>query len=127
MKGWPDRSAAVRIADRVEELFFLQLSVRLTQLVSQSGSNHGEWKEYTSNAKVHARLQDGWTEHEEQTLRSSDTDYCQRQREIAELQATADPGALEEPYRMAKRDPEFIAAAWQLSHTVYALDQELAL
>jgi hypothetical protein len=52
MKGWPDRSATVRIANRVEELFFLQLSVRLTQLVSQSGSNHGEWKEYTSTAKV---------------------------------------------------------------------------
>jgi hypothetical protein len=33
---------------------------------------------------------------------------------------------VEEPFEMAKHDPELIAAGWKLNN-VYAVDQELAL
>ena len=127
IKGWPDRGAAVRITTRVQELFFAQLSARLTHFVLQNGSDDTTWNEYTNTAKVHERLQECWSEHEEQTLRLRDRAYAQIQSEITALQAIADPQSLEEPFRMARRDPELIAAAWELDKTVRALDRELAL
>jgi hypothetical protein len=111
----------------VQELFFSQLSARLTHLVLQSGSDDNTWNDYTNTAKVHRRLQELWSEHEEQTLRLRDMAYPQIQSEITELQAIADPQALEEPFRMARRDPELITAAWKLDNTVRSLDRELAL
>jgi hypothetical protein len=110
----------------VQELFSSRLSARLTHLVLQNGSDDATWSDYTSAAKVQERLQEGWSEQEEQTLRLRDAEYAQMQSKIAQLQALADPPALEEPFRMARRDPELVAAAWKLNNTVFALDRELA-
>jgi hypothetical protein len=126
LKGWPDRSEAVRTAAKLQELFIAQLSARLTHLVSRAGSGD-IWNEYTTTAQVQGRVQEGWTEGEEQALRSYDAAYSQIQPKIDELQAIADSEAVEEPFEMAKRDRELIAAGWKLNNTVYALDQELAL
>jgi hypothetical protein len=127
LKGWPDRSAAVRNAARLQELFYEILSLRLKHLVLRSASNDIGWNEYTSTEKVQVRVQDGWSEHEEQTLRLRDTAYAQIQSEITKLQAAADPETLIEPFNMAKRDPELVSAGWRLNNTVLALDRELAL
>jgi hypothetical protein len=126
IKGWPDRSAAIRISTRVQELFSLQLSARLTHLVRRHGSDDALWSAYTSTAKVQERLQEGWSDQEEAVLQKENGEYAQIQIKIAQLQALADPAALEEPFGMARRDPEFIAAAWKLNNTVFALDRELA-
>ncbi len=117
----------MRITTRVQQLFFSQLSVRLTHLVLQNGADDTAWNDYTNTAKVHERVQERWSEHEEQMLRLRDTAYAQIQSEITALQAIADPQSLEEPFKMAKRDPELIAAAWELDNPVRALDRELAL
>jgi hypothetical protein len=85
------------------------------------------WNEYTSTAKVHERLQRGWSEDEEQALRLCEKAYARMQSEIAELQATADPPSLDGPFTMAKRDPELISAGSKLDSTIRALDQELSL
>ena len=126
LKGWPDRSAAVRTATRLQELYFSQLSARLTHLVSR-GDMGAPWKEYATTAQVQGRVQEGWTEQEEAALRSYDAAYCQLQPKIDALEAIADSEAVDGPFEMAKRDPELIAAGWKLNNTVYALDQELAL
>jgi hypothetical protein len=126
-KGWPDRVAVIRESTRLQELFFARLSARLAHLVLQNDSEGVAWNEYTNNLKVHERIQDFWSESEERALRSRDEAYVQLESRIAELQSVADPQALEEPFRMAKRDPELISAGWDLDRTVRALDEELAL
>lgn len=126
IKGWPDRGVAIRNATRVQELFFLQLSARLTHLVLQNGSDDTAWNDCTSTARVQERLQDRWGEHEEHTLRSRDAAYAQIQSEISRLQAIADTRSLEEPFRMARRDPELMAAARELNDVVLSLDRKLA-
>jgi hypothetical protein len=127
IKGWPDRSAVVRNATRVQALFFSQLTARLIHLVLRNGTDDTMWNGYTTTSKVHRRLQDQWSEHEEQTLRLRDPTYAEIQGEITALQASADPDALVEPFNMAKRDPELVAAGWKLNDTTLALDRELAL
>ena len=127
LKGWPDRSAAIRNATQLQELYFSQLSARLTHLVLQEGSDDVNWLDYTNTFKVHERLQDRWSEHEEQTLRLSDSAYSQIESEISKREAAADPEILIEPFNMAKRDPELIAAGHELNDTTFALDRKLAL
>ena len=127
IKGWPDRRAPARTAARIQELYFSQLSARLSHLVLQNGSDDTAWNAYTNTAKVQERLQEGWTERDERALRSRDSAYVRIESEIVALQAIADPEALDGPYAMAKRDPELIAAGWKLNNTVWELDRELAL
>lgn len=127
LKGWPDKKAAVRNATYLQELFYERLSVRLKHLVLRSGLDEIRWNEYTSTAKVHERLQGGWSESEEQALRLCDKAYARMQSEIAKLQATADPPALDGPFTMAKRDPELVSAGSKLDSTIRALDRELSL
>lgn len=127
LKGWPDRSVAIRNAARLQELYYSLLSARLNHLVLQNGSDDATWNNHTNTLKVHERLQDQWSEREEQTLRLSDTAYAQIQSEITKLEAAADPEALIEPFNMAKRDPELVSAGWRLNNTVLDLDRELAL
>jgi len=119
----------MRDSTTLQGLFFSPLSARLAHLVLQSGLDDAVWRGCTSTLKVHERLEDGWTELEEQTLRLRDATYVQLQSKIAELQtqAMSDSEALKEPFRMAKRDPEFIAEAWKLDETVRSLDRELAV
>ena len=126
IKGWPDRVRPARIAARVQELYASQFSARLIYLVLENGLDDAEWSNYTSTAQVQERLQDRWSEHEEHSLRSRDMAYAKLEGEIAQLQAASDPEALEEPYSMAKRDPELIVAAWKLNNTVWELDRKLA-
>lgn len=127
IKGWPERVQAARTAAKVQELFFSQLAARLTHLTLENPSDDTEWSTYTSTAQVQERLQGRWGEQEELALRLRDKTYAQIESEIATLQAIADPEALDEPYRMAKRDPELIAAGWKLNNTVWELDRALAL
>jgi hypothetical protein len=127
LKGWPDRADKIRHNTRFHELQMLQLVARLSHLVRHGNSAGSSWCETTSTAEVQRRLQEGWTEEEERVLRSSDAAYVQLGDEIANLVATGDAEALEEPFRMAKRDPELTASAWELNNTVLALDHELAL
>jgi len=111
LKGWPDRRAGIDNAARVQELF---LHIRLNDLVRREGSGTLTWDSYTDTAKVHARLQEGWSDEEEQALRLSESTYHPMQSEIEKLQAIADPAALDGPYEMAKRDPELISAGNRL-------------
>ncbi|MGC1458387.1 MAG: hypothetical protein WA825_08940 [Steroidobacteraceae bacterium] len=82
---------------------------------------------YTNTAEVQGRLQEGWSELEEQALRTCNAEYVQICNAIAEMTATANRAALLEPHRMAKGDPEFVAAAWQFDREIRALDDLLAL
>jgi hypothetical protein len=69
------------------------------------GSDDAKLSGYTNTAKVHERLQGGWSEQEEQALRLCNTAYAKMQGEISKLQAAADPVGLDKPFLMAKRDP----------------------
>jgi hypothetical protein len=60
-------------------------------------------------------------------LRSSDAAYIQLEVDIAEMLATTDAEALAEPLKMAKRDPELVASAWEFHNTVLAIDREMSL
>jgi hypothetical protein len=126
LKGWPDRRAAIHSSARLQQLFFERLPMRLKYLVLQSSTDNIRWNEYTNTQKVHLRVQEGWAEEEEQALRSCDKGYAQIQSEILEVEATTDPPALVDPFAMAKRDPELLAAWSKLNTTVLALDRELA-
>jgi hypothetical protein len=99
----------------------------LKYLVLRSASDDIGWNEYTSTEKVHVRVQDGWSEDEEQALRLCDNVYAQMQSEILKVTATTDPPALDGPFEMAKRDPELLSAWSRLNNTVLALDRELSL
>ena len=127
LKGWPDRKAAIHNATHLQKVFFERLSVRLKDLVLRSGLDDISWNEYTTTRKVHERLQDGWTDDEEQALRLCDKAYARMEGEIAKLQTTADPPALDGPFTMAQRDPDLVSAGIKLESTVRALDRELAL
>lgn len=127
LKGWPDRSAAITNAARLQELYYSQLSARLTHLVLQNGPNEAMWNDYTTTLKVHERLQDHWCEPEEHLLRLRDARYGQIESDITKLEAAADPETLIEPFNMAKRDRELVAASHDLSNTTCALDRKLAL
>jgi hypothetical protein len=126
IKGWPDRRTAVRTSARVQGLFFSQLAARLTHLVCEHGLNDAMWSGYTTTLQVHDRVQELWSEQEEQTLRLRDAAYAQMQCEISELQSVVAPVALDEPFKMAKRDPELVVAGWKLNNATLAFDRELA-
>jgi hypothetical protein len=127
LKGWPDKGLLVRNTTRVQMLFFDQLSTRLARLMLHNGSDDAIWSNYTTTSKVHERLQTDWSGYEEQALRARDSTYTEMQREPIELQAVADPDALFEPFKMARRDPELIAAAWKQNDATISLDGELAI
>jgi len=128
LKGWPDRSAAIRSSSRMQQLFFERLSYRLKHLVLRSSTSDDiRWNEYTKTNKMHARVQSGWSVDEEEALLLCDKAYAQIQSEILKVEATTDPPALDGPFTMAKRDPELISAGWKLNNTILALDRELAL
>jgi hypothetical protein len=127
LKGWPDRKTPIRKATHMQELFYERLSLRLKDLVQRSGLDDTRWTEYTSTKIVHVRVQDGWSEEEEQALRLCNKAYAQIQSEILKVEATTEPPALEEPFAMAKRDPELHSAWSMMNNTVLALDRELAL
>src|SRR5665213_2127882 len=116
LKGWPDRADKIRHNTRFHELQLLQLAARLSHLVRHEDSNGNSWCDATTTAIVQRRIQEGWTEEEERVLRSSDASYVQLGDEINKMLATADAEALAEPFRMAKRDPELIASAWELNN-----------
>ncbi len=126
IKGWPDKASDVRNTTRVQELFWSQLTARLNHLILLSGWDDAQWRQYTNTAMIQERLQDRWSEHDEQGLRLRNASYAQIYTAITELRAVSDPQALEEPLQMARRDPELIAAAWKLDNAVRALDEELA-
>lgn len=126
LKGWPDRRAAIRSNTQLQQFFYELLSLRLKHLVLRSASEDVRWNEYTSTEKVHVRVQDGWSEDEEQALRLCDKAYARIQDEILKVKATTDPPALDGPFTMAKRDPELLSAWSKLNNTVLALDRELA-
>jgi hypothetical protein len=127
LKGWPDKRAAIRSNTHLQQLFYELLSLRLKHIVLRSASDDSGWNEYTSTEKVHVRVQDGWSEDEEQALRLCDNAYAQIQSEILKVKATADPSALDGPFAMVKRDPELLSAWSRLNNTVLALDRELSL
>jgi len=62
-------------------------------------------------------------------LAGSDPKYVALNREIEALRGSVDPEKvaveLEEPYRMAMRDPELIAAGRELNRKVWGLDEQL--
>jgi hypothetical protein len=126
-KGWPDRRAAIRSNTHLQELFYELLSLRLKHLVLRNDSDDIGWNEYTSTEKVHVRVQDGWSEDEEQALRLRDKVYAQIQSEILKVKTATDPPALDGPFAMVKRDPELLSAWSRLNNTVLALDRELSL
>jgi hypothetical protein len=126
IKGWPDRRALVTQSTRAQELFFAQLSARLNHLVRHAGSDDTQWNKYRTTNEVHERLWEYWSEQEKEALKLRDPAYGELQRAISELQAISDPDALTEPFKMAKRDPELIAAGWELNNIALALDRELA-
>jgi len=125
-KGWPHRRAPIQVASRVQQLTLKRLLVRLDYL-SQHAPDDVAWSSYTSTALVHARVQDDWNADNEAALARSDAAYSALQAEIENLRAKADPPALEEPYRLAKRDPELIAAAWELDRQIRVLDERLSV
>jgi hypothetical protein len=124
-KGWPDRKAPIHVASRVQELMLRRLIVRLNYL-NQHASAETDWGSCTTTALVHAKVQDNWTADDEAALSRSDAAYSALQNEIEMLISKADPPALEEPYRMARRDPELITAGWDFDKTVRALNERLS-
>jgi hypothetical protein len=126
IKGWPDRAAALRRSTRLQELFFSQLAMRLAFL-SRRSDDDAEWSRCSDTRRVQSRLQEEWTEQEEQDLVLQDAAYRQILHEISELQGIADPAGLEGPFKMAKRDPELAAAGLKLNNTTLDLDSRLTL
>ncbi|HEY8052929.1 MAG TPA: hypothetical protein VIE42_08985 [Steroidobacteraceae bacterium] len=127
IKGWPDKKAALHRVFRIQELFCEREALRLNHLLCDSAYDHAVWKGYASISIVHDRLEGGWTNVEEQVLSSSDATYAAVQNEIENLNAANDPVALEGPFRMARRDPELIAATHNLENKVRELDVQLSL
>jgi hypothetical protein len=127
LKGWPDRRAAIRSNTHLQELFYELLSLRLKHLVLRSASDNIGWSEYTTTEKVHVRVQDGWSEDEEQALRLCDKVYAQMQSEILKVTAATEPPALDGSFAMVKRDPELLSAWSRLNNSILALDRELSL
>jgi len=70
---------------------------------------------------------ENWTQEDENPLASRDPAYVAAQREIERLKPMIDSDGLEEPFRMAMRDPELIAAGWDLHAKVRVLDEQLAV
>jgi hypothetical protein len=126
LKGWPDRTTEIRNATRLQELFHQRLSLRLKYLIRQGAPDDINWSDYTSTVQVHERLQGGWTRDEERAL-IGDGAYAQLQQDIAALLSMKDPEALDEPYKMAMRDSDFVSAAWEMDSAVRSLDQELSI
>jgi hypothetical protein len=126
-KGWPDKKAAIETAFRIQEAFLKRLMVRLDYLAQHGEFSETEWSSYTSTALVHTRVQDDWTPLEEAALVRDDVAYAALKNELEELRKNADPAALEEPYQMARRDPELIAAGYELDRKVRELDERLSV
>jgi hypothetical protein len=127
IKGWPDRKAAVRVNFRLQELFYACETLRLDHLVNHSSSNQAAWGSYVSLSNVHERLNKGWGDLDEATLKNNDSAYAAMQTEIEALRPLIDPAALEEPFRMAGRDPELLTATQDLEGKSRELNQQLAL
>jgi hypothetical protein len=126
-KGWPDRKGAIDVAFRAQEAMLTRLMTRLTYLIRQGTCADAEWRPYATTSLVQKRVQEDWTDREEAALARSDVQYAALNNEIESLKKRADPTALEEPYRMMRRDPELIAAAHALDRKVRALDDELSI
>jgi hypothetical protein len=125
-KGWPDRRTAARNSRALQALFRAQLAMRLESLLASKGSDDPMWDTFISTDKIHERLQEQWTEREDAEFRSRDTAYASLLTEIADAQLLINPEALDEPFRMAKRDPELRIAAARLDEVVRELDAVLA-
>ena len=85
IKGWPDRKAAVRVNFRLQELFYARETLRLAHLVNHSASNEGAWGSYASLSNVHERLDVGWSDLDEDTLKNSDSAYWSTQDSVDTL------------------------------------------
>jgi len=128
-KGWPDKKDAIDTAFRVAEAALRRLRVRVDFLVQQGASADADWNSYTSTALVQTRVQDHWTDKDESGLSRNDPEYVALNLEIEELtrlhDAAGNAAQLEKPYEMAMRDPELIAAGWELNNKVWKLDEQL--
>jgi hypothetical protein len=125
-KGWPDKKSAIAIAFRAQEAMLKRLIVRMNYLLQHGSFAEAGWSAYTTTALVQRRLQEGWTDSEEAALARSDPAYAALQDEIANVRTMVAPAALDDPYEMAKRDPELIAAGHELNDKVWELDKQLS-
>jgi len=126
LKGWPDRGASIRMATRGQERLLRRLAMRLSELAGREGPEAPRWEVYTSTLKVHKALEDYWTEADEISMRAKHPSYAANEAEIIRIRKSSDPEAVREPFEMAKRDPELVAAGWSLDRTVRDLDLELS-
>jgi hypothetical protein len=127
LKGWPDKKADLRTAFRIQELLYEQMAIRLNYLLTDGASEDATWNSCTSISKVQERLQEGWKDSDEETLSKSNGLYAAIQKEIDELRSILDSDGLTAPLKMARRDPEEIAAGHAISTRLRELDRQLSL
>jgi hypothetical protein len=127
LKGWPDKRTDLRTAFRIQELLYEQMAMRLNYLLTDDASDDATWNSCTSISKVQERLQEGWKDSDEETLSKSNVPYAAIQKEIGASKGVLDSVGLTAPLRMARRDPEEIAAGHAISTRLRELDRQLSL
>jgi hypothetical protein len=122
-KGWPDYSVAVRAATRLQYLF-CDLEVSRLKYVLATASDE-VLKAYGKISSIRPRLVEKWAESDENRLRREDLSYVELQEEIQKTRSQDEKALLEEPFEMAKKDPELIAAGHEFSQKWRLIDSEL--
>jgi hypothetical protein len=125
-KGWPDMIGAIDVAARLQEALLKSLVRRLDYVLQSSDPTAPKVRSYATTAQIHIKVDDGWSAQEEASLLRTDAQYALLIQETENLKGLLDSEGLKEPYRMAKKDRELIAALWDLKHKVQSLDDELS-
>jgi hypothetical protein len=126
LKGWPDRKVALRNAFKLQALLYDQQELRLDHLTNAFDPKDAVWKSFTSVSAIFKRLNEDWSDAEEEALKRSSPSYTVLLTAIKECQSLMDPDALDGPFLAAQRDPEYRAAGAAHYDVLQELNDELA-
>jgi hypothetical protein len=101
LKGWPDRTAAIRTAFRLQRLLNEREALRFEKLMGKPEQMH--WDSLT---RFEERLRTGWSQADEAKMQDGSLVYRDVGREIEECQASMDADALDGPFQAVQRDPD---------------------
>ena len=126
IKGWPDRAATVRAAFRMQHLFCDQELMRFGLLVAIHVPGGESPKLFSSIGSISHAIHDNWTDVNERSLEQRNPTYASILAEISNCRAAIAQEALEEPLKMAGRDPEYLKARTILQESLRECDKALA-
>jgi hypothetical protein len=112
LKGWPDRTSAVRALSRLASLVMECEILRFEYLLNQVPLESPIW---TSLRTITQKLFPDWDASDEKILSDTNAAYRETVKKLEAAERSQNPAELDGPLKDARRDPEW-KKAWESFH-----------